>query len=218
MRRFRLHLTLRRGDILTVVGTPDRLATFGAHMGHLERRLSQTDMITFAFGICAGILLGMLSLEIGGIALGLGSAGGLLAAGLLIGHQRSVRPTFGRLPEATAWWLMEFGLLLFMAGIGLRAGGSMLETLQHAGPGLVIAGMLITALPLAIGYFVGSRWLGLSPAILMGALTGAMTSGASLSVVTKEADSAVPAIGYAGTYAFSNVLLMIAGPIVILFG
>ena len=50
----------------------------------------------------------------------------------------------------------------------------------------------------------------------MGALTGAMTSGAALSVVTKEANSSIPAIGYAGTYAFGNVLLMVAGPIVLL--
>ncbi|MEM1110529.1 MAG: TrkA C-terminal domain-containing protein [Pseudomonadota bacterium] len=211
-------LTIQRGDILSVVGAPERLAVFGSFMGHLERRRSETDMITFAFGICAGILLGMLSFHVGGIALGLGTAGGLLAAGLVIGYQRSVRPTFGRLPEATSWWLMEFGLLLFMAGIGLRAGGSMLETLQQAGAGLVIAGMVITTVPLLVGYVVGHRWLKLSPAILMGALTGAMTSGASLSVVTREADSAVPAIGYAGTYAFANVLLMVAGPIVILFG
>jgi putative transport protein len=52
----------------------------------------------------------------------------------------------------------------------------------------------------------------------MGALTGAMTSEASLSLVTADEESAVPAIGYAGTYAFGNVLLMIAGPLVLLFG
>lgn len=211
-------LELQRGDILRVVGAPERLAIIGRFMGHLERSLSQTDMITFAFGICGGMLLGMFSITLGGVAIGLGAAGGLLAAGLLIGYQRSVRPTFGRLPDATSWWLMEFGLLLFMGGIGLRAGGSILETLAKAGPGLVIAGIVVTVIPLLMGYWVGHKWLKLNPAILFGALTGAMTSGASLSVVTKEAGSAVPAIGYAGTYAFANVFLMVAGPIVILLG
>ena len=38
------------------------------------------------------------------------------------------------------------------------------------------------------------------------------------SVVTAEAKSAVPAIGYAGTYAFGNVLLMVAGPLMLLLG
>ena len=69
---------------------------------------------------------------------------GLLAAGLGIGYLRSVRPTFGRLPEATSWWLMEFGLLLFMAGVGLSAGGKFIETLTSAGPLLVLAGAQIT--------------------------------------------------------------------------
>ena len=211
-------LELKKGDILHAVGGEEPLASFGAFMGHMETDLEQTDMLTFAIGIAAGVLLGMLSFPIGGLQIGLGNAGGLLAAGLAIGYVRSVRPTFGRLPEATSWWLMEFGLLLFMAGVGLQAGGSFVETLIRSGPLLVAAGIMITVIPMLAAYLVGSHILKLNRAILMGALTGAMTSGASLSVVTAEAKSAVPAIGYAGTYAFGNVLLMVAGPIMLLLG
>jgi putative transport protein len=209
-------LEIQTGDIYHVAGKPAKVEVFGRYLGHMERNLSQTDMITFAFGIVLGILLGMLSFTVGGIAIGLGTAGGLLAAGLGIGYMRSVRPTFGRLPEATSWWLMEFGLLLFMAGVGLSAGGKFIDTLTSAGPLLVVAGVVVTSVPLLVAYFIGSKLLRLNPAILMGALTGAMTSGASLSVVTREARSAVPAIGYAGTYAFGNVFLMVAGPVVLL--
>ena len=211
-------LEVKKGDILHAVGSADQLGNFGVYMGHAEQDLNETDMLTFAVGISAGVVLGMLSFPIGGLEIGLGNAGGLLAAGLAIGYLRSIRPTFGRLPEATSWWLMEFGLLLFMAGVGLQAGGSFIETLQQSGPLLVLAGLTITAVPILAAYLVGSYLLKLNPAILMGALTGAMTSGASLSVVTAEAKSAVPAIGYAGTYAFGNVLLMIAGPLIIIFG
>ena len=211
-------LELNGGDVLTVVGAQARLDAFGQYVGHMERNLTHTDMISFSLGIVAGVLLGMVSFDVGGIALGLGTAGGLLASGLTIGYLRSVRPTFGRLPEATSWWLMEFGLLLFMAGVGLRAGGSLLETLMHSGPLLVLSGVIVTTVPVFVAYFVGTKWLRLNPAILMGSLTGAMTSGASLSVVTAEARSAVPAIGYAGTYAFGNVLLMVVGPLVVLLG
>ena len=207
---------IQRGDVYHVVGRPEAIEAFGRHVGHAEGESTHTDMITFAFGIVAGLLLGMLSVNVGGISLGLGTAGGLLTTGLVIGYLRSIRPTFGRLPEATSWWLMEFGLLLFMAGVGLSAGGSFIATIAEAGPGLVIAGITITCVPLFVAYFVGSKLLRLNPAILMGALTGAMTSGASLSVVTTEARSAVPAIGYAGTYAFGNVLLMVAGPILLM--
>jgi putative transport protein len=211
-------LAIQNGDILTVVGPPAKLHDLGLYMGHLERNITQTDMVTFAFGIVVGVILGMQSFSVGAIEVGLGTAGGLLASGLVIGYLRSVRPTFGRLPEATSWWLMEFGLLLFMGGVGLRAGGDIIETISQSGPLLIVAGITITIIPVVSAYFFGSLVLKLNPAILMGALTGAMTSGASLSVVTKEADSSVPAIGYAGTYAFGNVLLMIAGPLVILLG
>jgi len=44
-----------------------------------------------------------------------------------------------------------------------------------------------------------------------------MTSGASLSIVTGEARSAVPALGYTGAYAFANVMLTVAGSIILFF-
>ena len=210
------NLTLRKGDVVAVTGPTNKIDLFGEYAGVMERKISETDMVTFSFGIAAGVILGMLSVDVGGVAVGLGTAGGLLASGLLIGYLRSVRPTFGRLPEAARWLLMEFGLLLFMAGVGLRAGGSILETLAESGPLLIVGGVAVTTIPLCVAYFAGRRILKLNPAILMGALTGAMTSGAALSVVTKEANSSIPAIGYAGTYAFGNVLLMVAGPLILL--
>ncbi|WP_189478458.1 aspartate:alanine exchanger family transporter [Parahalioglobus pacificus] len=211
-------LELKKGDVLHVVGKKENLVSLGKFMGHIEADLRETDMLTFALGISAGVLIGLVSFHIAGVEIGLGNAGGLLTAGLVIGYMHSVRPTFGRLPEATGWWLMEFGLLLFMAGVGLQAGGSFIETLASSGPSLIVAGIAITVVPILVAYFIGARVLKLNPAILMGALTGAMTSGASLSVVTAEAKSAVPAIGYAGTYAFGNVLLMVAGPMMLLIG
>ena len=51
--------------------------------------------------------------------------------------------------------------------------------------------------------------------LLFGAVTGAMTSGASLSIVTAAAKSDAPALGYTGTYAFANVLLTVAGSIIL---
>lgn len=207
---------LEKGDILTVTGPASSIDMFGAFAGEIERDISETDMVAFAFGIAGGVLLGMLAVTVSGIALGLGTAGGLLAAGLLIGYLHSVKPTVGRLPEAARWLLMEFGLLIFMAGVGLRAGGSIIPTLQQSGPLLIVAGVAVTTLPMAVAYVFGRQVLKLNPAILMGALTGAMTSGAALSVVTRESQSSVPAIGYAGTYAFGNVLLMVAGPLILL--
>ncbi|MHC4410174.1 MAG: aspartate:alanine exchanger family transporter, partial [Planctomycetota bacterium] len=190
LRRMRLpvprssDLLLRKGDILTVTGPAAHIDLLGVALGHVELDVVETDMLTFALGISFGVLLGLLSVTVGGISLGLGSAGGLLASGLIVGLLRSVRPTFGRLPAAVRWFLMEFGLLLFMAGVGLRAGQDIIETFLSAGPTLIVAGVVVTTVPVLVGYLFGRKVLGIEPVLLFGAVTGAMTSGAALSIVT----------------------------------
>lgn len=207
---------LHRNDILSVTGPADQIDAFGALVGHVERDMPETDLVTFALGIAGGIAVGLLSINIFGMSIGLGSAGGMVAAGILVGFARSVSPTFGRLPEPARWLLMEFGLLLFMAGVGLRAGGDIIETFMATGPKLALAGVLVTFTPVIIGYIFGSRILKLNPVLLLGGITGSMTSGASLSIVTKAAQSQVPALGYAGAYAFANILLTVAGTLILL--
>jgi len=208
---------LEKDDVLTVLGTPHQIEAMGEFMGKVERDGVETDMVTLSFGIVIGLLIGTLSVKVGGVSIGLGSAGGLLVSGLFIGFRRSIKPTFGQLPEATRWFLMEFGLLLFMAGVGMRAGSGIIDTLQQNGMTLVVAGICVTVIPILVGYFVGRKFLNISPALIFGAITGAMTSGAALSVVIKEAKSPVPALGYTGTYAFANVLLVIAGSLIMIF-
>ena len=222
LRRMRLpvprsaDLRLKAGDVLTVSGPEAHIDLLGDDLGHVERDLVETDMLTFAFGITVGVLLGLLSITVGGVSLGLGSAGGLLAAGLVVGLMRSIRPTFGRLPAATRWFLMEFGLLLFMAGVGLRAGKDIVETFLSAGPMLIAAGVVVTTVPVLVGYLFGRKVLKIEPVLLFGAVTGAMTSGAALSIVNGAAKSDAPALGYTGTYAFANVLLTVAGSLILL--
>ena len=208
---------LSKGDILTVVGLPESVDLLGEELGHVERDIAETDMVTFAFGIVFGVIVGLLAIKVGQLSIGLGSAGGLLTSGLVIGYLRSIHPTFGRLPEAASWILMEFGLLLFMAGVGLRAGGEILETLATAGPLLILAGVIVTLTPIFVGYFFGRKVLKIPPVLLFGGITGSMTSGAALSVVTKAANSPMPSLGYTGAYAFANVLLTIAGSIILFF-
>jgi putative transport protein len=208
---------LRKGDILTVVGFQENVDLLGEELGHVEREIAETDMVTFAFGIVFGVIVGLLAINVGQLSIGLGSAGGLLASGLVIGYLRSIKPTFGRLPEAARWILMDFGLLLFMAGVGLRAGGDILETFAAAGPLLVLAGVTVTLTPIFVGYLFGRKVLKINPVLLFGGITGSMTSGAALSVVTKAANSPMPSLGYTGAYAFANVLLTIAGSIILFF-
>ena len=88
--------------------------------------------------------------------------------------------------------------------------------MTSAGPALIGAGILVTLAPVLVGYFFSRKVLRLNPAEALGGVTGAMTSGAALSVVTDAAGSNVPALGYTGAYAFANVILTVAGTLIML--
>ena len=112
-------------------------------------------------------------------------------------------------------WLL--GLLIFMAGVGLNAGGGIVEIVQSAGLKLLGAGIVVTLVPVLFGYFFARKILKLNAAEALGGVTGAMTSGAALSVVTDVAKSSAPALGYTGAYAFANVILTLAGTLIMAY-
>ena len=207
---------LQRGDIITVVGLHSGVEKLQGVIGPVETDVVATDMLSFALGIAVGILLGQITVTVASVPLGLGMAGGLLASGIVVGMINSTRPHIGKFPAAARWVFMEFGLLIFIAAVGLRVGGSIIDTLLQSGPVLIGAGVLTTILPLLAGYVFGSKVLKLSPILLFGALAGALTSGAALSIVTREAKSSAPALGYTGTYAFANIILSMAGTLMVL--
>jgi len=207
---------VQRGDVMILTGERRALDRAIAELGAEDRKAVETDLLTFAAGIVFGLMLGQITIKVGDINVGIGTAGGLLVAGICVGFLRANRPTFGRMPAAARFILMELGLLLFMVGVGLNAGGGIAEAIGSVGPVLFVSGVVVTCLPLLCGYAFGRLALGMNPALLLGALTGAMTSTPALGIVQQAAKSTVPALGYAGTYALANVLLTLAGTMIML--
>ncbi len=203
--------TLQRGDVVRVAGERGRILELAKRLGYAEREADTTDLVTLSLGVAVGIAIGLFAVKIGGLTIGLGSAGGLLVSGILIGFLRSLNPTFGRVPPAASSVLMDLGLMFFMAGVGLQAGAGVVSALTSIGPVVIAGGVAVTLVPPIVGYFVGRQLLGMNPALLLGSITGAMTSTPSLGIVQKAANSSLPALGYAGTYTFANVLLTFAG-------
>ena len=106
-------------------------------------------------------------------------------------------------------------IILFMATIGLNGGSKVLEALATVGPLLMICGVVVTIVPVMVAFLVGKYFMKMNQAILMGAITGAMTSTASLNIVMESAKSQVPALGYAGSYTFANVILTFFGALLV---
>ncbi len=99
---------------------------------------------------------------------------------------------------------------------GLRGGQNIVETIISSGPTLVLCGIFVTCTLVIVGFLFGRVVFKMNPLLLLGAITGAMTSGGALSVTNEQAKSTVAGISYTGAYAFANVILTIAGTLIML--
>jgi len=156
-----------------------------------------------------------LHVDVGRANLTLGTGGGCLVAGLAFGWFRARVPLLGSLPAPAAEILKDFGLATFIAAVGLSAGPDALKLIEQYGLVLPLAGVLISVIPAAISLFIGHRWLRLELPILLGAVAGQHCSTPTIMALTNAAGNSTPVIGYTITYAISNVLLPLLGPIAV---
>jgi AspT/YidE/YbjL antiporter-like protein len=210
-----LNTEVRRGDIFEIAGRPSEVDRVAALLGRTEPSGGQSDLAFHALGIVLGTLLGLVSVNVFGIPATLGVGGGVLVAGLCFGWVHTRYPVFGSLPQPAQWILSEFGLSAFAAAVGLSAGPKAVTAIQQEGISLLVAGIIVTLVPLIVALYFGRFILKLHPVVLLGALCGGQTVAASLSAANEEADSMTPVLGFTVTYAIANVLLAIWGPIIV---
>lgn len=204
-----------RGDIVTIVGRTQDTAAAGRMLGVPDRPTDIADVAFIGAGITLGALVGALVWKVGGVPLTLSTAGGALIAGIVLGWLRSVRPSFGRIPSPTVWFMNSVGLNIFIAIVGISAGPGFVQGLRTQGISLFLWGALATTVPLVLGMYVGKYVFRFHDALLLGILSGSRTTTASLGLVCDQAKSQIPALGYTITYAVGNTLLTIWGMVLI---
>jgi AspT/YidE/YbjL antiporter-like protein len=204
------------GDVARIVGSRADVARASGLIGYPVPPADKTDFLYFGLGLVAGFALGMVGVRFAGATLGLGTGGGCLVAGLLFGWLRARRPTFGQLPAAAALYLKDFGLSVFVACIGLATGPEALGQIVKYGVALPVAGVAVSLVPGLFSLYYGRYVLKIHPAILCGVLCGRQASTPGINAVTLAAGSNVPVLGYTVPYTIANVLLTLAGPVVVL--
>jgi len=207
---------VERGDLFTVVGRTQDTAAVIKLLGVPDRATDVTDVAFVGAAIVIGALIGALVLKVGGVPITLSTAGGALIAGIIGGWLRSVRPSFGRIPTPTVWFMNSVGLNIFIAIVGISAGPGFVNGLKTQGIGLFLWGALATTVPLVLGMFVAKYVFRFHDALTLGIVSGSRTTTASLGLVTDQAKSQVPALGYTVTYAVGNTLLTIWGMVIIM--
>jgi putative transport protein len=207
---------IERGDIVTLVGRTQDTTAAAKLLGVADRPTDVADVAFIGAGITVGALIGALVLKVHGVPLTLSTAGGALIAGLVLGWLRSIRPKFGRIPTPTVWFMNSVGLNIFIAIVGISAGPGFVNGLRTQGISLFLWGALATTVPLVLGMFIGKYIFRFHDALLLGIVSGARTTTASLGLVCDMGKSQVPALGYTVTYAIGNTLLTIWGMVIIM--
>ena len=170
------------------------------------------SMSEVALASAALALSGALGLLLGGLnwrGIGLG-IGGVLFAGLFVGHWASVAGL--HLAPEMLEFVREFGLILFVFTIGIQVGPGFFATLQKAGlqfnllaAAIVVLGVLTTV---ALHFIAG-----IPVPALAGLMSGAVTNTPGLGAATqvlKDAGAlpeamAEASLGYAVAYPFGIV-------------
>lgn len=209
------HTKVERGDVLRLYGTPRAVGALIPHLGSPTAPAHQTDYVVLGMGVLLGIALGSLSLPLWGSELTLGTGGGCLVSGLVFGWARSRMPRLGNLPSPAAEVLKDFGLATFIVCVGLSAGPDALALIQTYGWKLPAMGILVSLAPAVTSLAIG-RMMNMEPVILLGAIAGQHVSTPAISALVERAGNSSPMLGYTVTYAVSNGILPLAGPLLVM--
>jgi putative transport protein len=207
---------LERGDIVSLVGRTQDVAAATKLLGVPDRVTDIADVAFIGAAIAIGALVGAVVYKIGSVPLTLSTSGGALISGLFFGWLRSVRPTFGRIPSPTVWFMNSVGLNVFIAVVGIASGPGFVSGLQQLGFSLFLWGVFATSVPLILAMYVGKYLFRFDDAILLGCCSGARTTTASLGMINDRAKSQIPGLGYTVTYAVGNTLLTIWGMVLVI--
>lgn len=208
---------LQRGDVLTLVGLPSKVAVAAEHIGYAERTSMATDLVFIGIGIALGCFIGALSFMVDGIPVSLSTSGGALFSGLFFGWLRTRKPTCGYIPPQVSWLFDKLGLNMFIAVIGLSSGATFIAGIKEVGISLFIVGIVSTIIPLVIMTLVGHKIFKFGCAETLGCVAGSRCGVASIGAVQDALGSNLPAIGYTVTYAAANFILVFASILVIIF-
>jgi putative transport protein len=204
------------GDRARVVAPLERMPELTRLLGDSARRVAEVDLITFGLGITLGLLLGTISVPLpGGAHFSLGSAGGPLVAGLVLGRLGRSGPLVWSPPYSANMTLRQLGLVLFMAGVGLRAGASLSNASETGAWSLLGAGAVVTGVVVSLSIAVGHGLLRIPLAVLVGTMAGVQTQPAVLAYALEKTERELPNVGYTSVFPLAMIAKIVLAQLVL---
>ena len=169
------------------------------------------------FGIAAFGLAAVLGVLLGGVKIAkffsLGTTGGTLIVSLVIGYLAHIGPISMQPKEATLKIFREFGLTLFLVGAGVAGGIEFVEEFKAI---YFVYGVVMTIVPMVVGFVFAKYVLKLSLLNNLGSITGGMTSTPALGTLIHVAGTENVASAYAATYPIALIAVVILSQMLIL--
>ncbi len=192
---------------------------------HKAVLLDEFGLASFGVAIILGILLGSIKIPLtskgfDGACFNLGNTGGPLIVALLCGHFGRIGGLSLRVPESVLKVFRELGLAMFLVGAGVEGGANLVAQVSQSSLGIMlvvygfIAGVIMTILPLLIGFVMAKYVFKLPLLNNLGSLTGGMTSTPALGTLIGVAGTEDVASAYASTYPIALVLVVLASNLI----
>ncbi len=224
IRRGGVHITARPstvlefGDQIRAVTHRDVLDRVTKLVGNSMKDYSEADFLSFSLGLIVGVLLGTVPIPLpGGRSVMLGLAGGPLVAALALGRLGRTGPIVWTMPPNANLTLRQLGILLFLAGVGTRAGTSFLHTLREQGAVLLAFGAAITLLAAILTLILAHRAFGYDMVSTFGLVAGVHTQPAALVFANAATGSEAPNVAYAAVYPIALIAKIVLAQILVLF-
>lgn len=182
-------------------------------------------LAAFGVAVVLGLLLGSVKIPLtsagyNGSCFSLGMTGGPLIMALILAHFGHIGPMNMRVNTQVLKIFREFGLVLFLLGAGVEGGVQLVEQIQNSQYGMMIvlygfaAGVVITIIPMVVGYIFARKICKLPLLNTLGSITGGMTSTPALGTLIAVAETDDVAGAYASTYPIALVLIVLACQII----
>ena len=221
-------LRIIRGDE-TILATPDTALDPGddvevAHetmdrdavekfFGNSAQVSAELDWVPTALGLFAGFALAIVPIPLpGGNEFEMGAAGGPLIIGLILGALRRTGKLSWKLPATANFTLRQYGLMLFLAAVGLASGEAFASAVfSMTGLKLVLLSALVSVAAcgsmLAAGFFMGR-----SATRSNGAVAGLLGQPAVLQYAMQNTTDSRVMSGYSATFAIALIYKILVIP------
>ncbi len=179
-------------------------------------KLTGKELELDPFGFCAFSLVAVIGILIGSIKIGnfsLTTTGGCLLTSLIFGHFAKIGNISITPSTPTLKNFRELGLMLFLIGAGVAGGAEFVKYFEWV---YFIYGIIMTMLPMIVGYIFARYVLKLNLLNNLGSICGGMTSTPALGTLISTAGTEKVAGAYASTYPIALISVVIVSQILIL--